>query len=303
MAELWYYYRQGQKTGPLSPEQLLDAAGAGKFGPGDRVWSSGMEEPMLASEVPELAGVLKARAAQAQAERPAATAATRRAGQGGRFQDRITQALDDRQAASSRKKRSDVAQVPSSVLTVEYVDGSEGMDAALKTIEQRLASLEQLAREMQETVSQLVTAVNKQEKETEQTMESLGRRVDRVFRQMAGGATVVGARPDDIATLGMEEESLQFPPQFTGDEDHQKAWQIAQVMTADLEAYYEDQIREGVLYDNLTEVLANPIGEARRTYQERAAKAVQEEFDYFELALQRLIARKKQELTSEESPE
>ena len=148
MAELWYYYEGGTKVGPLSPDQLLAAAGAGKFSSGDRVWSSSMEESVLAAEVPELAGALEAGTAQAPADEPDATAAVAGGGRAGRFQERVKQAItgDDRQTTSSRKKRSEVAQVPSTVLTVEYVDGSEGMDAALKAIEQRLARLEQLIK-------------------------------------------------------------------------------------------------------------------------------------------------------------
>jgi hypothetical protein len=203
-----------------------------------------------------------------------------------------------------KRKRSNVAHVPSTVLTVEYVDEGEGMDAALRSLEQRLSRLEHLTESLEEITSQLVSAVGQQNKETQQMVQSLNRRVDRVFQEVQGrGLATAPQGPATSAGAEEEKEELVPPQEYAEDKDHQHAWQIAQVMANDLDAYYPEEVQEGVMYGNLEELLSDPIGEARNTYQQRVPQHVREEFDYFDLALQKLIARKKAELQEEESGE
>jgi len=195
-----------------------------------------------------------------------------------------------------------VAHVPSTVLTVEYVDEGESMDSSLKAIEQRVAKLEQLLTEVHETATQLVGAVNQQAKDVGQLIESLNRRVDRIFGAISRGG--VTAAPSAAAVAAeFEGEEFGVPEQFTEDEEHQEAWRIAQVMASDLEAYYADKVREGVLYQNLFDLLAGPIDEARRTYEDRVSERVRGEFDYFTMAMKELIARKAKELSEDASVE
>lgn len=199
---------------------------------------------------------------------------------------------------SSRKqdKKPGVAQVPSTVLTVEYVDGTEGMESALRAMEERLRKLDELTNGMQETVSGLVNAVNQQAKEIGQFIRSINRRVDRVYREvshaLAGAVPVAGPAP-------AEQETFEMPKEHAEDPDHQKAWRTARVMAADLEEYYGDMVREGALYENFFELLEEPIAEARRTFQQRVPRKVVEQFDYLELALKELLARKKKQLAKE----
>lgn len=51
MAEQWYYTRNKQQQGPVSPEQLRQLAGAGQIGPSDMVWKDGMEKWMPANQI------------------------------------------------------------------------------------------------------------------------------------------------------------------------------------------------------------------------------------------------------------
>jgi len=96
------------------------------------------------------------------------------------------------------------------------------------------------------------------------------------------------------------QDELDVPQQYAADQDHQKAWQLAQVVAADLEAYYEDQVREGALQDDFFQVLKDPINEARKSYEQGVGKRVLQEFDYFTLALKRLVARKRRQLAEEQ---
>jgi len=223
---------------------------------------------------------------------------------GGRSPGFLKQILrhDGSSAETSRKqeKGGNVAHVPSTVLTVEYVDGSEGMEATLRALDERLKKLEKLSGEMQQTTTQLVAVVNQQARELAQFIESLNRRVDKVYREVCRHGPPGGAAVEAAAE---PERNFEVPAQFAANPEHQKAWRVARVMAGDLEAYHGDTVKEGVLYDSFYELLKDPIAEARRTYDERVPQAVSGKFDYLDLALKELIARKKKELAAEAAPQ
>jgi hypothetical protein len=157
---------------------------------------------------------------------------------------------------------------------------------------------------MQETSVELVSVINQQAKDLSHFIESINRRLDRIFREMSSG-TARAAAPSEDALLDSAEPAKEFqiPEQFAQDPAHQKAWRIARVMASDLEAYYGDKVREGVLYDNFAELLKDPIAENRRTYEQRVSPKVVSEFDYFALALEELVGRKKAEIAKETASE
>jgi len=196
----------------------------------------------------------------------------------------------------TEQKKKGKAYIPSTLMTVEYIDDSEGMDAALSSLEERVAKLEGLLSSLQDSNSELVTAINRQAKEIQEFAASVGRRMDRIYRKVipAAATTEPGSEPEVTSEPVTTEVTL--PPEFAEDSDHQKAWRIARVLVADLEAYYPDKVREGVLYESLDEVLKQQIEEARKTYEQRAPQKVLEEFDHFSAALQAMTARKKQEV-------
>jgi hypothetical protein len=51
MSSHWYIYKDGQKHGPFSFDQLMEAAHSGKLRPEDMVWGSGMDNWTRAIEV------------------------------------------------------------------------------------------------------------------------------------------------------------------------------------------------------------------------------------------------------------
>ncbi len=51
MASQWYVYKDGQRKGPYSFEQLSEGARAGQVGPADMVWTAGMESWTRAGQV------------------------------------------------------------------------------------------------------------------------------------------------------------------------------------------------------------------------------------------------------------
>jgi hypothetical protein len=218
------------------------------------------------------------------------------------------------EAANERRApEQGVAHIPATVLTVEYVDDSEGMDAALRSMDERLARVGQQVGAMQETQTQLVAAVNQQARDIAKYIESIGRRVDRLYRR-ATGAEPAAARRVDLSAMEDEiEDAAEFldepaaltgsagvAPEVADDPDHQNAWRIARVLAADLEAYHEDAVKEGVLYGSFYKLLKDPIEKARQTYQQRVSQELVQNYDYFSKALDELIARKRMELENEE---
>jgi len=223
-------------------------------------------------------------------------------GAGGASTTRLTESLKrafkkdaTKQQSSAGQRGSGVAQVPSTVLTVEYVDGSEGMSAALNRLEERLTRLEALTRQLQEASSKFISEASERIQQTVEALEALNRRLDGALGAAAAGADAGKGQLPRSAGSGPP-----FPAQFTTDEAHQKAWQVAQLVASDLETYYEEELRQGVLQGDFHERLQGPISKARQTYQERVEQRVLEEFDYFSLALERLIARKRRELARQQ---
>jgi len=187
-----------------------------------------------------------------------------------------------------------VARVPATVLTVEYVDDSEGMDAELKAMNERLRKLEQQLEAIKESQGQMVSALNQQAADLVRNMESVARRVDKLYREIAGlGEAELEEGRDEGTRLSAPPP---LPPDVADDPEHQNAWRIARVLVADLEAYHEQEVKEGIMYGTLFQILKEPIEQARRTYEERVSKEIAENYDYFSRALDELIARRKQAL-------
>ncbi len=196
-------------------------------------------------------------------------------------------------------RRGEVAQVPSTVLTVEYVDGSEGMEAAVRALDERLAQLEKVLHSIQEANTELVSVINLQAKQLTQFIESINRRVDRVYRTVAGAAPAPSAPSASLPEL--ETQEFAVPAEYAEDAAHQQAWRIARVMASDLDAYYPEMVREGVVYGNFFELLKDPIEQARQTYRERVPEELAVEVDYLALALNELIATKRRESAEEDA--
>ena len=51
MAEKWYYSREGQQRGPLTPSQIKELVAAGKLTPTDLIWKEGLESWIPASRL------------------------------------------------------------------------------------------------------------------------------------------------------------------------------------------------------------------------------------------------------------
>jgi uncharacterized coiled-coil protein SlyX len=216
---------------------------------------------------------------------------------------------DDAAQQGNKAGRPDqgVAQVPATLLTVEYVDDSEGMDAAIKEMSDRLRKLEEQSAAMLETQTRLVAALNQQAKDIGKMVESLGRRIDRLYRRVSGGE-VVAARQEEQAPAEEPEEAaadtgqvsgmaaMGLSPEVADKPEHQNAWRVARVLAADLEAYHEEAVREGVLYGTFYSVLREPIESARKAYEQRVSREIVDGYDYFSKALDELIARKRIEL-------
>jgi hypothetical protein len=191
------------------------------------------------------------------------------------------------------------------MLTVEYVDDSAGMDAAIKSMDSRLQQVEKGVNDFQERQNQLIAAVNEQAKQIARYMDSIRRRIDHIYKRVLG--TDPGTKHGSLDAAGDEladSSEAELPlttlesglsPDVADDPEHQNAWRIARVLAADLEAYHEELVMEGVLYGTFYKVLREPIEQARKTYEDRVAPDIVENYDYFSKALDELIARKRME--------
>lgn len=236
----------------------------------------------------------------------------------GRFVAKLFAKKDGEMADGEKapKPQQGVAQIPSTVLTVEYVDDSEGMDSAIREMADRLRKLEERTAAIQETQTRVVAALNQQAKDIGKIVESLSRRIDRLYKRLTGAdldtpshhgiaaEVPVPAEPVETVPAADDDGGYAGPvggisPSVADDPDHQNAWRIARVLAADLEGYHGDDVREGVLYGTFYSVLREPIEKARKTYEQRVAKDIVEGYDYFSKALDELIVRKRMELEEE----
>jgi len=197
-------------------------------------------------------------------------------------------ASEDKKQESQRGTRKAGEPVPMTEMTVEYVDASDGMDAALRGLEERVNSLEKLLASLDETRGEMVSAFNRQTKEIQRFVDSIARRVGRIYKEVEEVRAPVLAAAPRGAEYGL-------PERFASDKDHQEAWRTGRILTAELEAYYPDETREGALSGNLYELLGKEIEEARRCYEQSVPERVLQEHDYFSAAIDALMARKKRE--------
>ncbi len=199
-------------------------------------------------------------------------------------------------------RKAGVAHVPASLLTLEYVDDSDGMDATLRSMEERLRKMEEQVNTMQHTQAQLIAAVNQQARDIGKCVEAIGRRIDRLYRRLSGGdvthsrKSTTASRDGEPAQGAAVSPPEGLAPEVADDPDHQNAWRIARVLAADLEAYHEDDVKEGVLYGTFYKLLREPVEKARKTYEDRVPPEIVENYDYFSKALDELIVRKRLEL-------
>ena len=80
------------------------------------------------------------------------------------------------------------------------------------------------------------------------------------------------------------------------DPAHQKAARLARTIAADIALYNPDLVEKGVREGTFWELLAKDIEDGRKHYESKVAPEVLASTDYFRLALEDLIARKKKEL-------
>ena len=104
-----------------------------------------------------------------------------------------------------------------------------------------------------------------------------------------------------VLSVAPQSAEYGLPESFASDKDHQEAWRTGRILTAELEAYYPEETREGALSGNLHELLDEEIKEARSSYEQTVPERVLQEHDYFSAAIDALIARKKRESAEDSS--
>jgi len=80
------------------------------------------------------------------------------------------------------------------------------------------------------------------------------------------------------------------------DPAHQKAARLARTIAADIALYNPDLVERGVRDGNFWELLAKDIDDGKKHYRSKVGPEIQAGADYFKLALEDLIAKKKKKL-------
>ena len=205
---------------------------------------------------------------------------------------------EDEGGQNARQPKTGKAHIPSTVMTVEYLDDSEGVDDAIRSLSDRMARIEERLQNLEQAHTEMVSVINRQAKEIRDLAEALTRRMDHLYQAVSVGELDIEGGGEVLGE--MLEGPQELPEELADDEYHQQAFRVARVLVADLEAYYPSKVREGVLYGNLEEVLSEELEEVRATYEERVPEKIREEFDHISAALKGLVNRTKQELDEEE---
>lgn len=79
---------------------------------------------------------------------------------------------------------------------------------------------------------------------------------------------------------------------------HERAKRLARLIVSDIILYNQAKIDEGIKNDNLFEILAEDIEVARKYYEKHADPAVDQETNYFELALVDILVKGRQGVQS-----
>jgi len=205
--------------------------------------------------------------------------------------------------ARQEAKKGGKAYLPSTVLTVEYVEEGADIDSAVRQMSERLRKLAERLDTLDERYQELLSSIKQQNREAQGFVQSLFRRIDQIYRCISGEGAPVSGQPAETAQPAAADIGSPgtIPEAFADDPEHQNALRVARVMASDLAGYFPDELAEGALYGSFLQVLEEPIAEARRTYDERVPERVRDQFDYFRYALQELVAGKRNELESEES--
>ncbi len=215
---------------------------------------------------------------------------------------------EEKEQSQSRKGRKQAGSserggegAPLQEMRVEYVDESQTMGAALKALGERVNSLEKQLILLEKTHGEMVSAVNQQAKQVQEFITSASPRLGTIFEAVAKMLTQSKRTeaPGAAAAVSFEDG---IPERFADDKEHQEAWRTARIVAAELEAYYPDEVTEGILGGNFYQLLGDRIGEARETYQQGVSEKVLQECDYFSAAIEALVARKQRDLQEQDSP-
>lgn len=79
---------------------------------------------------------------------------------------------------------------------------------------------------------------------------------------------------------------------------HERAKRLARLIVSDIILYNQAKIDEGIKNDNLFEILAEDIEVARKYYEKHVDPAVDQESNYFELALVDILVKGRQGVQS-----
>jgi len=80
------------------------------------------------------------------------------------------------------------------------------------------------------------------------------------------------------------------------DPAHQKAARLARTIVADIALYNPEEVNRGIKAGNLRQLLAKDLEDGKKHYKTKVSPEIQAQVDYFEVAIEGLISRKKKEL-------
>jgi hypothetical protein len=79
------------------------------------------------------------------------------------------------------------------------------------------------------------------------------------------------------------------------DPAHQKAARLARTIVADIALYNPKELEQGLKEGNWMQILAKDIEDGKKHWESKTPPEIKSTTDYFDLALQDLVERKKKE--------
>ena len=86
---------------------------------------------------------------------------------------------------------------------------------------------------------------------------------------------------------------------MTLSDEAEKARRLARAIVSDVALYNQPKIQEGIVKDNLFEVLEEELEEGRKLYLTRVSPAITEEYNFYDLAIVDVLVKQSGKVESE----
>lgn len=86
---------------------------------------------------------------------------------------------------------------------------------------------------------------------------------------------------------------------MTLSDEAEKARRLARAIVSDVALYNQSKVQEGIINDNLFEVLEEELEEGRQLYHSRVAPSITQEHNFYDLAIVDVLVKQSGKVESE----